>query len=123
MSVLVSGDCNHEEWTNNEEYLFGEHCKKFGAAAAYADDTNYTMAGTKHENLLSRVSKAIKDNRTYCSGNYLKLNEEKMSLLRVTTSQEYQKNPAEAVILEDIDEYGEHVKPKEYQSILGVTLS
>ena len=61
--------------------MFGERCKKCGTSAAYADDTNYTVAARKHDNLLPRVSKVIKDNRTFCNGNFLKLNEDKTLLM------------------------------------------
>ena len=44
---------------------------------SYADNVNYTVAGRKNEDLLPRVSKLIKDNRTYCWGIYLKINEDK----------------------------------------------
>ena len=46
-----------------------------------------------------------------------------MSLLRVTTRQQKQVNPEENVILEDVDENGEHIKPKVHQRILGITFS
>ena len=64
----------------------------------------------------------IKDNRKFCNGNFLKLNEDKIPLMRITTRQQQQANPEETVILDDVDENGEHVRPKETQRVLGVCL-
>ena len=41
----------------------------------------------------------------------------------MTTRQQKQVNPEENVILEDVDENGEQVKPKAHQRILGITFS
>ena len=123
MPVLVNKDCDHEGVTNNRLYLFGERCKQCRTSAAYADDSNYTVLGRNGDNLRPRVSKVVKDNRVFCDGNGLKLNEGNKSLLRVTTRQQKQVNPEENVIMEDVDENGEYVKPNAHQRILGITFS
>ena len=123
MPALVSKNCDHEEATNNPLYLIGEKCKKCGTVAGYGDNSNYNVAGHKKDNLQPRVSNLIKDNRVLCDGSGLKLNEGKTLLLRVTTRQQKQVNPNENIILEDLDENGENVRPKAYQRILGITFS
>ena len=100
MLALLSKDCNHDGATINRMYLFGEKCKQCGTAAGYADISNYTIVGCKKDNLQPKVSNLVKDNREYCDGNGLKLNEGKTLLLRVTTRQQKQVNPDENVILE-----------------------
>ena len=69
--------------TNNHEKKCPEGTPGGDTSAAYSDDVNYTVAGRKNEDLLPRVSKLIKDNRTYCWRNYLKINEDK-NLIVVT---------------------------------------
>ena len=120
MLALVSKNCDHEEATKNPLYLFGEKCKKCGTVAGYTDDSNYTVAGQKKDNLQPRVSNLIKDNRVFCDRNGLKLNEGKTLLLRVTTRQQKQMNPDEKVTLVDLEENGENVRPKAHQRILGI---
>ena len=58
----------------------------------------------------------------YCNKNKLVINEDKTLLCRITSCQQHQANPLEQVILDQLDEDGNNIRPKEVVRILGTNI-
>ena len=100
----INNGCQHDNRVVFEGHLFGEFCKTCGASASYADNINLTIAEGKQENMLPRVKEILSENVTFCNANYLKINNDKTELARITTRQQHQVNLAEMVVLYVVDE-------------------
>ena len=103
--------------------LFGKYCKKCGLSSSYADDSNFTIRGKIDFILLSKINYVLDKWVNYCNKNKLVINEDKTMLCRITSRQQHQANPPEQVILDQLDEDGNNIRPKEVVRILGVNIS
>ena len=60
---------------------------------------------------------------TFCNANFLKINDDKTVLMRITIRQQHQVKPAETVVLDIVDQNCDWVQPKDMQSLLGMNIS
>ena len=125
LSSILNIDCQHNDYNENNDELFGNDCSKCGLMITFADDSTVILETMKHDyeevsrkldNILDLIENFLKENN-------LKLNKDKTNLIRTTTRQQLAKNGSEKVKLTTLDSKGKPIVPKNNVKLLGLNIS